>query len=75
MKFIELSGSVFRDVVNEDEMPENAFEDAGIKNHSVLRINQQGDIELRRTDSWDVIGGLIGDFENRIRSATGLEWA
>jgi hypothetical protein len=47
----------------------------GIDESSVVRINRQGDIELRRRDSWDVIGGLIGDFEHRVKKATGLDWA
>ena len=75
MKFIEMSGSVLHKVVNEDELPEGAFEAAGIESHSVVRINEQGDIEVRRTDSWDLVGGLIGDFEKRVKTTTGLEWA
>jgi len=74
MKFIEMSGATLRTVVNEDELPDHAFLDAGIEDHSVVRINEQGDIEVRRSDSWDVIGGLLGDFEKRLKSATSLEW-
>ena len=33
------------------------------------------DIELRRPSQWDVVGGLIGDFERRLKGATGLDWA
>jgi hypothetical protein len=47
----------------------------GVTDDSVVRINEQGDIELRRADGWDVIGGLIGDFQSRIRKHTGMEWA
>ena len=39
------------------------------------RVNPQGDIEVRRHDGWDVIGGLIGEFEHRVREETGLDWA
>jgi hypothetical protein len=74
MKFIEMSGSVLRKVVNKDELPDGAFETAGIESHSVVRINQQGDIEVRRPDSWDLVGGLIGDFEKRVKTTTGLDW-
>jgi hypothetical protein len=38
-------------------------------------VNQQGDIELRRPEGWDVIGGLIGDFEHRLTKCTGFRWA
>ena len=74
MKFIEMSGATLRTVVNEDELPEDAFQAAAIEDHSVVRINEQGDIEVRRSDTWDVVGGLLGDFEKRLKSATALDW-
>ena len=74
MQFIEMSGDTLRKVVNKDELPEGAFEASGIEVHTVVRINKQGDIEVRRPDSWDLIGGLLGDFETRVRSTTGLDW-
>jgi hypothetical protein len=30
---------------------------------------------LRRFDRWDVIGGMLGDFDIRVRRETGLDWA
>lgn len=60
--------------MNEDELPADAFQAAGIDGNSILRINQQGDIEIRRPSSWDPVGGLIGNFESRLKSATGLDW-
>jgi hypothetical protein len=42
---------------------------------TIVRINRHGDIEVRRRDRWDVIGGLLGNFEVRARSETGLDWA
>ena len=44
MNFIEMSGKTLRQVVNKDELPEGAFEAAGIESHTVVRINKQGDI-------------------------------
>jgi len=75
MKFIEMPGSVLRRIVQADEIPESTLQDAGIESETVVRVNQQGDIEVRRTASWEVIGGLLGDFQKRVRSATGLDWA
>ena len=75
MHFIEMSGETLRKVVNDDELPEGAFEATGIEDHTVVRINKQGDIEVRRPDSWDLVGGLIGDFEARVKLSTGLDWA
>ncbi len=74
MKFIEMTGAVLRKIVNEDEFPDGAFEAAGIGDHTVVRINEQGDIEVRRPDSWDLIGGLLGDYEKRVKTTTDLEW-
>ena len=42
---------------------------------TIVRVNRQGDIEIRRTDRWDVIGGLLGNYEQRIKQETGLDWA
>ena len=41
----------------------------------LARINEQGDIEVRRTDRWDVIGGLLGNYVPRIKKKTGLDYA
>jgi hypothetical protein len=46
-----------------------------VKDDTIVRINRQGDIEVRRIDRWDVIGGLLGNYEQRIKKETGLEWA
>jgi hypothetical protein len=74
MKFIEMSGKSLQKVLSDDEMHPHELSGLGVTDESVVRINRQGDIELRRTDSWDVIGGLLGEFESRIKRETGLEW-
>jgi hypothetical protein len=38
-------------------------------------VNQHGDIEIRRSEGWDVIGGLLGNYEERIYRQTGRKWA
>jgi hypothetical protein len=48
---------------------------AGVRDDTVVRVNQQGDVEVRLRDGWDVIGGLLGNFEERVRKETGLDWA
>ena len=30
--------------------------------------------EVRRPDRWDIIGGLLGDYVERIKRQTGLDW-
>ena len=39
-----------------------------------VRINEHGDIEVRRPGRWDVIGGLLGDYVDRVKVKTGLDW-
>jgi hypothetical protein len=74
MQFIEMSGKTLAVIVSDDEFSPEELASAGVTETTVIRINRQGDIEIRRADRWDVIGGLLGDFEHRIRSEAGLEW-
>jgi hypothetical protein len=75
MKFIEMTGRVLAEVIKDDELSAHDLETAGVAPGTIVRINQQGDIEVRRRQGWDVIGGLLGDFEHRVRRQTGLDWA
>jgi hypothetical protein len=75
MRFIELSGKTLLEMQGIDALNVNELRQLGMTEASVVRINQQGDIELRRPDRWDVIGGLLGDYEHRLREATGMDWA
>jgi hypothetical protein len=74
MQFIELSGKSLMRVLSNEELHPNELAKLGVIEESVIRVNRQGDIELRRADRWDVIGGLLGEFESRIKRETGLEW-
>ena len=75
MQFIEMTGRALKNLVSEDELQADELAHIGVADESMIRINRQGDIELRRRDTWDVIGGLLGDFDHRVRKETGLEWA
>lgn len=75
MKFIEMTGKQLNEIVNDGELHIQDLESAGVKEDSIVRINQHGDIEVRRPAKWDVIGGLLGSFEDRIRKKTGFDWA
>jgi hypothetical protein len=74
MQFIEMSGKTLQRVISDDELNPDELAELGVNDESVVRINRQGDIELRRVDRWDLIGGLLGEFEHRIKSETGLDW-
>ena len=75
MKFIEMTSDTLLKMVDVHEIDASALEAAGVGSHSILRINLQGDIEVRRPAGWDVIGGLITDFEEHVKEITGLDWA
>lgn len=75
MKFIEMSGDTLMEIVDPQEIPGEELRNAGVELNSIVRVNEHGDIEIRRPHGWDVIGGLLGEYKHRVQSATGLEWA
>jgi hypothetical protein len=75
MHFIEMSGRTLKRIVSEDELQTIELGEIGVTDESMIRVNRQGDIEIRRHSTWDVIGGLLGDFDHRVQRETGLEWA
>ncbi len=75
MKFIEMTGAMLENVINDGELHSPDLMAAGVQDDSIVRVNQQGDIEVRRAHKWDVIGGLLGNFEDRIKKKTGFDWA
>jgi hypothetical protein len=77
MEFVEMSGKTLLKIVAQDggEPTHGQLEEVGVHDESLIRVNRQGDIELRRRESWDLIGGLLGNFEDRLHEATGLDWA
>jgi hypothetical protein len=75
MKFIELTGKQLTGLMTPEEMGPHDLTASGVTDDSIVRVNQQGDIEVRRPDGWDVIGGLIGDYEHRLTACSGLRWA
>lgn len=75
MKFIEMTGAKLSEVLSDSEAQITDLESAGVKDDSIVRINEHGDIEVRRPKKWDVVGGLLGNFDERIRQTTGFDWA
>jgi len=75
MQFIELTGRTLTHVATEGEFTPERLAEMGITDDSILRINRQGDLELRRKEGWDLVGGLLGNFEQRAKHETGLDWA
>ncbi|MGI9456492.1 MAG: hypothetical protein ACR2NU_08015 [Aeoliella sp.] len=75
MSFIEMTGKTLDKIISEDELHHANLDEASVNDATIVRINRQGDIEVRRTEGWDVIGGLLGEFEHRVQEETGLHWA
>jgi hypothetical protein len=75
MRFIEMTGKTLKRLISTDELRTSDLASTGLDDDTIVRINRQGDIEIRRTDRWDVIGGLLGNYEQRLKSETGLDWA
>ena len=75
MPFIEMTGATLDKLVAEDELHHDDLPAAGVNNDTIVRINPEGDIEVRRPEGWDVVGGLLGEFEQRVKAETGLDWA
>jgi hypothetical protein len=75
MRFIEMTGKVLMSMLEPDEVSPEELRQAGLTDTCLVRINEQGDIEVRRPDSWDVVGGLLGNFGPRCQQASGRSWA
>ena len=73
--FIEMTGKTLDEMLTEGELSMGSLSDVGVTDETVVRVNKQGDIEVRRPEGWDIIGGLLGEFEGRVKKATGLDWA
>jgi hypothetical protein len=75
MSFIEMNGAALERIIVDDELHVGGLAEAGVQDNTIVRVNRQGDIEVRRAEGWDVIGGLLGDFAERVRRETGLDWS
>jgi hypothetical protein len=75
MQFIEMTGSDLYQVISPDELHPDELRSAGVSEKSLVRVNLQGDIEIRNATGWEVVGGLLGDYAHRVKNQTGLDWA
>ena len=75
MQFIEMTGATLAEIINDSELQTQDLGSAGVVDNSIVRVSHHGDIELRRAHKWDIVGGLLGNFEERLKQMTGLDWA
>jgi hypothetical protein len=71
---MEMTGKTLSQIVADDELNHDNLEAAGVDDDTIVRINEHGDIEVRRPARWDAIGGLLGDYVDRVKVKTGLDW-
>lgn len=74
MKFVEMTGKTLLQIMTADEFSISNVKEARIEEDTILRVNEHGDIEVRRPERWDLVGGLLGDYVERIKKQTGLDW-
>ncbi len=74
MKFIEMTGDTLTQIVSDGELHSQDLGGAGVSAKSIVRVNQHGDIEVRKENKWAIVGGLLGQFESRVKEKTGLDW-
>lgn len=75
MQYIEMSGETLLRLIDMTSMTVEDLRKAGVNDRSLIRVNRLGDLEMRKPLKWDVIGGLLGDFDHKVRHETGLDWA
>ncbi len=70
-----MTGETLSRVITDGEFSDTDLTEAGVLKSTIVRVNEHGDVEVRRPRKWDVIGGLLGNFEERIKNETGFDWA
>ena len=75
MQYIEMSGKTLLKLIDMTGMTAEDLRKAGVSDETLVRMEQAGDLEMRKPHKWDVIGGLLGDFEHKLRNESGLDWA
>ncbi len=74
MPYIELTGHTLMDLINDGEVNPEELHQAGVASGSILRVNVHGELEVRQHDRWELVGGLLGNYEDRLRKVTGFDW-
>jgi hypothetical protein len=75
MRFIEMTGHALLSMLEPEEIAADDLQRVGLTDTCLIRVNEQGDVEVRRHDRWDVVGGLLGGFAHRAERASGRTWA
>ena len=75
MQYIEMTGKTLLKLIDLTGLSQEELRKAGVRDDSLVRVTRLGDLELRKPHKWDAIGGLLGEFDHKLRHETGLDWA
>jgi hypothetical protein len=75
MQYIEMTGKTLLNLIDLTSLSIEDLRRAGVTDETLIRVNRLGDLEMRKPHKWDAIGGLLGEFEHKLRHETGLDWA
>jgi hypothetical protein len=75
MQYIEMTGKTLLKLIDLTGLSQDELRKAGVQDDSLVRVTKLGDLELRKPHKWDAIGGLLGEFDHKVRHETGLHWA
>lgn len=75
MQYIEMTGKTLLKLIDLTGLSQDDLRKAGVKDDSLVRVTKLGDLEVRKPHKWDAIGGLLGDYDHKLRHETGLDWA
>lgn len=75
MRYIEMTGHALMSMIEPGEILPDQLQRIGLTDTCLVRVNEQGDVEVRRHNRWDLIGGLVGGFAPRAERASGRTWA
>ena len=74
MEYIEMTGETLAKLVDLTGMSIEDLRRAGVTDKTLVRVNRLGDLEMRKPHKWDAIGGLLGEFHEKLQKETGLDW-
>ena len=53
--FIEMTGKTLSEMMDEEELGIGNLSDVGVTDDTIVRVNRQGDLEIRKADGWDIV--------------------
>ena len=74
MEFLHFSGQTLFLLLQPEEFQPSELREAGVTDECEVRMNRDGELEVLRNSRWIFIGGILGNFSDRVEKATGHAW-